>query len=224
MVRKRQLNSYIASSASNLGLMNYCPKQNTMAASDSEYQWYQSDSTVFVSVMRKGIDPATLRVTFVEDAVAIYINNELANQINLAHKIDPSKSLYKCTPMKIELKLAKTVSSNWSCLEGVDPASSLKVIDVSAPSKDGDKPKRVNKSYHDWDAVAKEADEIEEGDPLNNLFQKIFKDANDDTRRAMIKSFTESNGTVLSTNWDEVGKGKVEMKPPDGMEYKEYPK
>lgn len=35
---------------------------------------------------------------------------------------------------------------------------------------------------------------------------------------------TESNGTVLSTNWDEVGKGKVEMKPPDGMEYKEYPK
>ncbi|CDS42359.1 Suppressor of G2 allele of SKP1 [Echinococcus multilocularis] len=195
-----------------------------MAASDSEYQWYQSDSTVFVSVMRKGIDPATLRVTFVEDAVAIYINNELANQINLAHKIDPSKSLYKCTPMKIELKLAKTVSSNWSCLEGVDPASSLKVIDVSAPSKDGDKPKRVNKPYHDWDAVAKEADEIEEGDPLNNLFQKIFKDANDDTRRAMIKSFTESNGTVLSTNWDEVGKGKVEMKPPDGMEYKEYPK
>uniref|UniRef100_A0A0R3UBW1 SGS domain-containing protein n=1 Tax=Mesocestoides corti TaxID=53468 RepID=A0A0R3UBW1_MESCO len=35
---------------------------------------------------------------------------------------------------------------------------------------------------------------------------------------------TESGGTVLSTNWEDVGKGKVEMKPPDGMEYKEYPK
>lgn len=48
------------------------------------------------------------------------------------------------------------------------------------------------KSYKKWDNVAKEADEIEEGDPLNNLFQKIFKDANDDTKRAMIKSFVSS--------------------------------
>ena len=61
-------------------------------------------------------------------------------------------------------------------------------LEASVQSKDGDKVK-VSKSYNDWDAVAKEADEIEEGDPLNNLFRKIFNDANDDTRRAMIKSF-----------------------------------
>ena len=34
----------------------------------------------------------------------------------------------------------------------------------------------------------------------------------------------ESGGTVLSTNWGEVGKGKVDRKPPDGMEWKEYEK
>ncbi len=33
----------------------------------------------------------------------------------------------------------------------------------------------------------------------------------------MMKSFVESNGTVLSTNWDEVGGKKVECTPPDGM-------
>lgn len=33
----------------------------------------------------------------------------------------------------------------------------------------------------------------------------------------MMKSFTESNGTCLSTNWDEVGKGTVETRPPEGM-------
>lgn len=33
--------------------------------------------------------------------------------------------------------------------------------------------------------------------------------ADEDTRRAMMKSFSESNGTVLSTNWSEVSKGKV---------------
>ena len=27
---------------------------------------------------------------------------------------------------------------------------------------------------------------------------------------------------MLSTNWSEVGKEKVEVKPPDGMEYKKY--
>jgi hypothetical protein len=30
----------------------------------------------------------------------------------------------------------------------------------------------------------------------------------------MIKSFTESGGTVLSTNWEEVGKGPVKGSPP----------
>ncbi|VDM22960.1 unnamed protein product, partial [Hydatigera taeniaeformis] len=100
---------------------------------EKRYQWYQSDSTVFVSVMRKGIDPATLCVTFVEDAVTIRINGELITQLNLAYKIDPNKSTYKCTPMKIELKLAKTMSSSWSCLERADPAPSFEEI-----ARDGD--------------------------------------------------------------------------------------
>lgn len=32
----------------------------------------------------------------------------------------------------------------------------------------------------------------------------------------------ESNGTVLSTNWKEVGSKKVEGSPPDGMEMKKW--
>jgi len=48
------------------------------------------------------------------------------------------------------------------------------------------------------------------GDPVDGFFKKLYAGADDDTRRAMIKSFTESNGTSLSTNWGEVGKGKVQ--------------
>ena len=43
--------------------------------------------------------------------------------------------------------------------------------------------------------------ELEDGDPLNGFFKKIFAQGDEDTRRAMMKSFVESNGTVLSTNW-----------------------
>jgi suppressor of G2 allele of SKP1 len=40
----------------------------------------------------------------------------------------------------------------------------------------------------------------------------------------MIKSYTESGGTVLSTNWKEVGKSKVKGSAPDGMIMKEWEK
>jgi len=61
-----------------------------------------------------------------------------------------------------------------------------------------------------------------EGDGLNNFFKDLFKNASDDQRRAMEKSFLESSGTVFSTNWDEVGKSPVKGSAPDGMEMKNW--
>jgi len=57
---------------------------------------------------------------------------------------------------------------------------------------------------------------------LNGFFQKLFADADEDTRKAMMKSYSESGGTTLSTNWDEVKQGKVEVKPPEGAEWKQW--
>lgn len=48
------------------------------------------------------------------------------------------------------------------------------------------------------------------GDAVDGFFKKLYAGADPDTRRAMMKSFTESNGTSLSTNWNEVGSKKVE--------------
>lgn len=79
-----------------------------------------------------------------------------------------------------------------------------------------------------WDKLVGEIKEEEkkenlEGDAaLNKLFQQIYSDGSDDVRRAMNKSFMESGGTVLSTNWIDVGKRKVEMNPPDDVEWKKY--
>jgi suppressor of G2 allele of SKP1 len=56
----------------------------------------------------------------------------------------------------------------------------------------------------------------------NDFFAKLYKDTDDDTRRAMMKSYVESNGTVLTTNWDEAKQKKFETSPPEGMVAKEW--
>ena len=74
-----------------------------------------------------------------------------------------------------------------------------------------------------WDAQVKELEKEEENTGgVEDLFRKIYANSTEEVRRAMNKSFQESNGTVLSTNWDEVGKEKVEMKPPESSEFKKW--
>ena len=57
---------------------------------------------------------------------------------------------------------------------------------------------------------------------VNSFFQQLYGNADEDTRRAMMKSYIESNGTTLSTNWEEVKKGKVEGKAPQGSVMKKW--
>ena len=38
----------------------------------------------------------------------------------------------------------------------------------------------------------------------------------------MVKSYTESGGTCLSTNWRDIGRRTVPVEPPDGMVAKKF--
>ncbi|CCV00492.1 unnamed protein product [Malassezia sympodialis ATCC 42132] len=82
-------------------------------------------------------------------------------------------------------------------------------------------PRRASK----WDRldVDEDAPPAGSGDAeLQAFFQKLYADADPDTRRAMVKSFQESGGTALSTNWAEVGRQTVPVQAPQGMEVRQY--
>nr|GMD56719.1 protein SGT1 homolog B-like [Ipomoea batatas] len=99
----------------------------------------------------------------------------------------------------------------------------LPFVVTQKPSYPSSKPKGKNWDKLEAQMKKEEKEEKLDGDAaLNKFFRDIYQDADEDTRRAMMKSFVESNGTVLSTNWKEVGSKKVEGSPPDGMELKKW--
>lgn len=56
-----------------------------------------------------------------------------------------------------------------------------------------------------WDAIIDEFEKEEEKEQnVNDLFKQIYQSGDDEVRKAMNKSFQESGGTVLSTNWANV--------------------
>jgi len=75
-----------------------------------------------------------------------------------------------------------------------------------------------------WDTVADgELDDNDvEGDETSAFFKNLYKGATSEQQKAMMKSYQESGGTVLSTDWSNVGSRTVVPEPPTGMEAKEY--
>jgi suppressor of G2 allele of SKP1 len=159
----------------------------------------------------------------------------------LANPIDPATSSYEILSTKLSLKLAKTSrGQKWAKLElpaGTLPetttttATTAAAPATAAPTKGIAYPTSSRTGPKNWDAIereiVKEAESSEkpEGDAAANaLFRDLFKNATPEVRMAMEKSYVESNGTALSTNWDEVSKGRVETKPPDSMVAKQWGK
>lgn len=92
---------------------------------------------------------------------------------------------------------SRSGAKNWDKL-----ANELTAKKPKKESKDGASDGK-NDDEDDWDY------DKEDGDEVNAFFKKIYAGADPDTRRAMTKSFVESGGTALSTNWGEVATRSV---------------
>ncbi|XP_036413103.1 protein SGT1 homolog [Colossoma macropomum] len=192
-----------------------------------KHDWYQTESQVTITIMVKNAKKEDVTVTFEEKElradVKLPSGEDYCLHIHLLHPVVPEQSTYRILSTKVEIKMKKTEAIRWEKLEGEGTLSNMKHF---APS-----PNQYPSSSHytrKWDKLVGDIKEEEknenlEGDAaLNKLFQQIYSDGSDEVKRAMNKSFMESGGTVLSTNWSDVGRRKVDVNPPDDMEWKQY--
>ncbi|KAK6354569.1 hypothetical protein TWF696_003711 [Orbilia brochopaga] len=241
------------------------PQGVTTPADKIRHEWYQTNTSVNVSLFVKGVPKDDATVELEDQSLSITFPLPTGSDFSftldpLAHAIKPSASTYKILGTKVEFVLQKAEPGRkWASLESTEPPStSTSTTTAAPPPKPADKPpayptssrsgpknwdkvvndlaasSKAKKSKDDPSASTAEAepntDDIDYADldddvgadPVNGFFRKLYKDADPDTRRAMMKSYVESNGTALSTNWSEVQKGKVETSPPDGMEAKQW--
>lgn len=209
-----------------------------------KHQWYQSQTHVTIEVLARDVRASEAEFAATEDSATVTIRREPRNgnaaetppyalRLRLFGGIHPADSKLTVGVAKVELRLRKSEAIQWSDLtaearEKTKATQPLNFSDASMsrpayPSSKAAQTKRPT----DWDKLEAELDAEEEEPPsgdaaLNKLFQDIYGKADEETRRAMNKSFQESGGTVLSTNWAEIGAKTTEAQPPEGMESKKY--
>lgn len=222
-----------AALAQELSQAHIDPPKPPVQEAKIKHDWYQTETTVVVEIRLKGSkkDQVKVDMTAKELSVSAPIpgrQSEYCLNIDLAHEIQPEKSTFNVMSTKIEIKLMKKDGIRWNVLEGEDNfPSSFTPAPSAASGSDNPKPPS-HPGKKDWSKIEKDLEkELEDEKPegeaaLNDLFAKIYRDGDDNLRRAMNKSFQESGGTVLSTNWDEIKQGKTDVKPPDGMEFKKW--
>ncbi|RNA28030.1 suppressor of G2 allele of SKP1 -like protein [Brachionus plicatilis] len=229
--------------------MNKCkqeikPSQNTSVIQNQEaptvqqppsikHEWYQTESQVTVTLLAKNVQQNDIKIVPQENNLKIESNNTEKYNINLnfnlTHPIIPDQTQIKYLSSKVEIKLKKCEALHWSKLEKslndivVKKTSTIDVIEEKKPDYPTSSRKPKNWDKIAADVAAEEKDEKLEGDAaLNKLFKQIYEGGSDEVRKAMNKSFSESGGTVLSTNWTDVGAKKLDVKPPDGMEWRKW--
>ncbi|KAG8792802.1 hypothetical protein FRC17_008526 [Serendipita sp. 399] len=197
------------------------------------HDFYETDERLTLSVYIRGADPEQVKVQFTETSLDLSHGESTLSLSPLKGRIVPESSDYTVGKVKIEIRLKKANEGRWGALTGPAEATDEPTLSQFPAANEPGTSSRPRERKN-WEKVSdtilkSEKEKTTNEDPnaggdnaLNGFFQTLYKDADPDSQRAMMKSFIESGGTTLSTNWDEVRKEQVTVKPPEGSEWKKW--
>lgn len=173
------------------------------SAGKLSYTWYQTDNHIGLEfdqlIESKDLIKHNFEEKFVDISFPIPGNkNPYRLELFLWDEILPETAKIILNLSKVEIKLEKkNKRKNWLRLENEEKSQKKLVQDIEkAPAYP-----TSSKYKKDWSKIDRELDEElnkeKDEDALNSLFKEIYKNADENTRRAMIKSFQTSGGTVL---------------------------
>lgn len=173
------------------------------------HEFFQTATHVVISVFAKGLKKEDVEVEFQERSLSLSIKqtntgSEFQHTWELFDEIVTSESSFFVGSVKIELKLKKKNGVHWPALEKVASTGPARAMNAPVVTEPPAYPTSSRTGKKNWDAIANsvEEDKLEGEQALNKIFQDIFSTGSEETRKAMMKSYVESGGTVLSTNWD----------------------
>lgn len=176
----------------------------------TRYDWYQTNDTLYITILSISppITKDNINIYYHEQKICIKLGEPVnyTLDLDLYDTIIPKDcDIIKCQPTSLEIRLRKHNTSNWPSLTKGAKSESTK----------DDKWSKMSNNIDNDDKPKGEA-------ALQQFFQSIYASASEDVKKSMNKSFQESGGTCLSTNWEQVKKEKVPIRPPEGVEPKNF--
>ncbi|KAK1853542.1 sgt1 and cs domain containing protein [Colletotrichum chrysophilum] len=203
---------------------------------DVRTDFYQTNTDVMASVYVKNVPKDEFKVEYGEKELRMshIPGHDPWYTIPLYGPIDPAASKHSVKSVKVEFQLKKAAVLKWPKLKADPsdvntttttpaPAAPAKPVEPApAPAAAPSYPTSSKSGAKNWDTVLADEKDDDEDKDINLFFKSLYKGATPEQQRAMMKSFTESNGTALSTDWNDVKDRTVETQPPEGVEAKKW--
>jgi len=194
--------------------------------------WTQNLNAVQITLFAKNLTEDKVAVTLEEGTLQVRLSmpdlSVFEKTWHLYAPIHEAQMKVKVNAFKVEIVLDKVTAADWKGLEAEAKPQGVVLRENQISSTRVPAPYTSNKDWNEVEQTVKQeeaAEKPEGNDALQKLFQQIYADGDPEVRRAMMKSYQTSGGTVLSTNWKDVAKKDYEREgitPPKGQEVRKW--
>lgn len=138
--------------------------------SSARHEWYQTDLKVVIDVLVKNASNRNCTVDIQPKQVSIR-GDDLELDLPLANEVDPTKSSYRISSVKIEITLQKLAGERWISLVKKDDEIATPNLTPFHPSNPV---ASTNQQTKNWDRVVKDVCETEQIEKVSFVCLQLF--------------------------------------------------